>query len=108
MANYRNAHRSSGQALGLIIVAVTLLMALTFGLVALSARQAQRGRAQIAADAAALAGALGGYAEAQRAAELNGGHIRSFTVNDRGAIHAVTVTVEIDDQLATATASDEP
>ena len=108
MMKCQNRQRSSGQAVGLLIVAVTLVMAVAFGLVALSVRQSHRARAQTAADAAALAGALGGYAEAQRAAELNGGHILRFTVSNRGDIHSVSVTVEVGDQLAVAAASDEP
>lgn len=108
MVKSQNRKSNSGQAVGLLIIALTLVMAVAFGLVALSARQLHRARAQTAADAAALAGALGGYAEAQRAAELNGGRLRRFIVSDRGAVHAVSVTVEVADQLAVAAASDEP
>jgi hypothetical protein len=63
-----------------------------------------RGRAQIAADAAALAATTGGRPAAANLASGNGALLVSYLeVNG-----AVTVVVEIDGQLATARATDGP
>ena len=104
------AVRERGQAIGLLIVVVTLIMATAAGVARLSIDIAQRSRAQNAADAAALAGATGGYADAVRAAQNNGGHLVAFA---RGAVSGadtltLTVTVQFGSQSAVARVSDAP
>jgi hypothetical protein len=61
-------------------------------------------QAQAAADAAALAGVTGGRPAAERLAAANDGVLVSWSRDGR----AVTVTVAVDDQRATARATDEP
>jgi Flp pilus assembly protein TadG len=102
------AVRERGQAIGLLVIAVTLIMATVAGIARLSIGMAQRSRAQNAADAAALAGAVGGYAEAFRAAEHNGSHLVSYTRVGQAGADTFTVTVQSGDQSASARVSNQP
>ena len=61
-------------------------------------------RARTAADAGALAGVVGGRAEAARLVAANGGELVSWAQHGR----AVTVAVRVGDAVATARATDEP
>jgi hypothetical protein len=81
-------------------VAVASMTALIPHLVAIGDRQ----RAQNAADAAALAGVVGGRDASVRLAASNGGVVVAWYRS--GA--EVTVTVRVDDQIAEARATNAP
>jgi hypothetical protein len=100
--------RDDGQAMGLLIIAVCLVMTMAVGLASLSVGLVQRSRAQTAADAAAIAGALGGVGQATRAAARNGATVAAFTLVTDGDANTATVTVELGGKRATARASDTP
>ena len=108
MGRERGCNHDTGQAMGLVIVSVTLIMGMSFGLARIAVGVAQQSSAQNAADAAALAGAVGGVPEAKRVAERNGGHLVAFERLDTGGADTVIVTVECGGQSATARASDAP
>ena len=102
----RRRTSNGGQAAMLVIVTVVLIMALAWGAVSLAVRAAHRGRAQTAADAAAIAGVRGGSAEAARAATVNGAALIDFS--SVGDPITVRVTVSVGGDTATATASNAP
>ncbi len=93
----------AGQAgIFLLLVAVALTAAVLVGLVGLGASGVDRTRAQTAADAAALASVGSGRAAAVSLAAEHGAVVVSWR---RGPGHReVTVTVRIDDVVATARA----
>jgi hypothetical protein len=93
-----------GQAV-VLLLAVVVLSALSLVAVGMfSERVIARGRAQTAADAAALAGTRGGVAAAVRLAAGNGARLVSFS----HAADVVTVTAEVGGERATARATDGP
>lgn len=111
----RRAVSDGGQAAMLVMAAVVLSVTLAFGVGALSLRAVSWSRAQSAADAAALAGARGGFTEAARAATLNGATLLEFSGRDPAGAHppggnwvTITVTVAIGGDTATARASNMP
>ena len=85
--------RDSGQALGLVLIAVGMVAVIAVALSHLGARLVERSRAQNAADAAALAGVDGGPAAAAAMAARNGGALVSFV--ERAVPDGSTVTVEV-------------
>ncbi len=98
--------RSDDHGSAVLMVTVAVVMA---GLVAVATAElgvamVQRQRAQIAADAAALAGLEGGRTGADRLARANGGQLAEFDRDD----WTVTVTVRLGDATARASASDGP
>ncbi len=100
--------RDHGQAIGLMLVATCLVVALCFGVATVSVGVVQQNRAQNAADAAALAGSVGGVSQATSAAERNGGRLTHFVLTGSAGEQTVTATVEIAGHSATARASDAP
>jgi hypothetical protein len=96
--------KDRGQAVVLLLAVVVLaaLSAVAVGL--FGQRVIDRGRAQTAADAAALAATTGGRLAAQRLAGANGGVLVSY--REDGDV--VVVVVEIGGQRAVARASDGP
>jgi outer membrane lipoprotein SlyB len=86
----------------LVVVVIASLAVIAIGQFA--GRIVERGRAQSAADAAALAGTTGGQPAAVRLAANNGAHLLSY--RQRG--DEVTVVVEVNGQRATARATDGP
>lgn len=97
--------RDRGQAIiTSMLVAAALLTAAVAGTLELGDRLLDRRRAQSAADAAALAGAVEGRSAASRLAAINGAELRGFRVVG----DAVVVTVSVDDAVATARASTAP
>lgn len=86
------------------MVGVALCAAVTVALVPFLLGLVHRQQAQSAADAAALAGVTGGRAASASLAAANDGLLVSWTRDGR----AVTVTVTVGDQRATAKATDEP
>jgi len=98
----------SGQAVMLALLAVSLLVALAFGVARLAVGFAQAGLAQNAADAAALAATTAGAVEAAHVAQLNGARLLSYSRVDNGEASTVTVIVEVAGHRATARATDGP
>jgi hypothetical protein len=97
-----------GQALSLVLIGVALLATIALAVASVGSHLAQRGAAQAAADAAALAGVDGGHAAAATLASRNGAAMVAFSAVADGSGRTVTVTVRVGDERATATASDEP
>jgi hypothetical protein len=96
--------RDTGQAV-VLLLAVVVMAALSVVAVGLFSRRiVDRGRAQTAADAAALAATEGGRAAAQRLAADNGAVLIGYA----GAGEVVTVVVELNGERVTARATDGP
>lgn len=81
-----------GQTVPLVLLLVALAAAAALVVAELGARAVHAADARTAADAAALAGAVGGEPAARAAAEANGGRLLDF--RQRGADALVTVEVE--------------
>ncbi len=89
----------------MLLLAVVVMAALgVVGVGQFSSRIVDRGRAQTAADAAALAASTGGRAAAVRLASANG----AVLVDYDEAADVVTVVVEVDGERAVARATDGP
>jgi hypothetical protein len=93
-----------GQAVVLLLAVVVTAAVAVVGVGHFSTRIVHRGRAQTAADAAALAATIGGRPEAARLAAVNG----AVLVNYSEAGQEVTVVVQVDSERATARATDGP
>ena len=88
-----------------MLLAVVVIAALSLVAVGMFGRRVvDRGRAQTAADAAALAATTGGRVAAERLAGSNGGRLISY--GESGDV--VVVVVDIDGERATARATDGP
>lgn len=87
-----------------VLVGFALTAALAAGMTPVLIDLVDRQRARSAADAAALAGVTGGRAAAHDLAEANGGSLVGWA----GDRHAVTVRVQVGDQVVVARASDAP
>lgn len=89
----------------MLLLAVVVIAALSVVAVGLFGRRIiDRGRAQTAADAAALAATAGGNFAAQRLATANGAVLVAYA--ESGDV--VTVVVEVNGERATARATDGP
>lgn len=94
----------TGQATVLLLALVVLAVVTMVATARFGGRVVTREHAQIAADAAALAGTTGGRAAAERLAAANGGVVVGFSwVGD-----VVQVTVRVNDAVATARATRAP
>jgi predicted MarR family transcription regulator len=93
-----------GQAVALLLAVVALAALSVVAVGMFGQRIVDRGRAQTAADAAALAATDGGRGAAQRLAASNGAVLVSYS--EAGDI--VTVEVELRGERATARATDGP
>lgn len=87
-----------------VFVAVAVVAAATAGVVPVVQTLVERQRAHSAADAAALAGVVGGHAAAVAVAAANGATLVAWSVEG----HRVTVTVRVGEHTVTARATDEP
>ncbi len=87
-----------------VLVVVALCAAIVIALVPFLADLTHRQQAQAAADAAALAGVTGGREASAALAGANGGLLVSWSRDGR----AVTVTVVVAGERATARATDDP
>ncbi len=96
--------KDRGQAVVLLLAVVVMAALAVVGVGRFSERIVDRGRAQTAADAAALAATVGGRSAAVRLATVNGAQLVSFAQVGE----AVTVVVEVDGERATARATDGP
>lgn len=97
--------RDRGQATVLLLACVTVLVVVMVAVAHFGGRVMVRERAQAAADAAALAGVVGGRPAAARLAARNGGNLVSFRSPDS---LTVEVTVRVGDAVATARATRAP
>ena len=93
-----------GQAVVLLLAVVAMAASAVVAVGVFSQRLVERGQAQTAADAAALAAVVGGRPAAVRLADDNGGRLIDF--DQRGAV--VTVVVDVAGEQATARATDGP
>ena len=100
----RSNCRDRGQAVVLLLIVVVMAALAVVGTGRFSVRVIDRGRAQTAADAAALAAVAGGRIAAGRLAVDNGARLVSFAEADG----AITVVVDVGGQRATARATDGP
>lgn len=100
----RKSEECSGQATVLLLAVIALVVVMMVATAHFAGRVVNRGQAQIAADAAALAGTDGGRKAAAQLADANGGVLVSFTVVGE----AVQVVVRVDDAIATARATRAP
>ena len=100
----RKSDECSGQATVLLLAVVAFVAVLMAATAQFAGRVVTREQAQIAADAAALAGTAGGPPAAAELARATGGVLVSFTmVGD-----TVQVVVRVDDASATARATRAP
>jgi hypothetical protein len=93
-----------GQAVVLLLTVVVLAALAVVAVGSFAQRVTARGRAQTAADAAALAATTGGRAAAQRLASANGATLVSLVVTGAD----VTVVVEFGGMRAAAQATNGP
>ena len=94
----------NGQAVTLLLAAVTMAVVAVVGIGALGRHIVDRARAQTAADAAALAATNGGRDAASRFAAANGGVLVGYASDG----DEVVVVVEVDGERATGRATDGP
>jgi hypothetical protein len=87
-----------------VLVGVAITAAVTLALVPVLTNLIDRQHAQSAADAAALAGVIGGRAESASVAAANEATLVAWS----RAGHEVTVTVAVGEQRASARATDAP
>jgi hypothetical protein len=103
-ASTERREHDHGQAV-ILLLAVVVMAALSLVAVGMFGHSiVARGRAQTAADAAALAATVGGRVAAEHLASLNGASLRAFTEADG----AITVVVDVDGISATARATTGP
>lgn len=95
---------AAGQATVLLLAVVALAVVMMVATAQFAGRVVAREQAQIAADAAALAGTVGGEAAAAQLARSNGAELVSFVVIGS----AVQVVVQVEDATATARATRAP
>lgn len=100
--------RESGQALPLLLIAVTLAALTMIGVGKLGSRMIARQRAQAAADATALAGVTHGDAGARQVAASNSATLVSLSIEDTPEGVTCSVVVIVDGVTATARATDKP
>ncbi len=100
----RKSKKCSGQATVLLLAVVALVVVMMAAMAHFAGRVVTHEQAQIAADAAALAGTVGGRPAAAELARANGGVLVSFAFVDE----AVQVVVKVDDATATARATRAP
>ena len=103
----RDQTHDRGQAAIMFVIVVVALAALAMaGLAQLGGTARDRVRAQSAADAAALASLDGGRAVAVRIAAANGATVVWWSAGP--GEFEVTITVQVGEEIARASASNEP
>ena len=96
--------RDRGQAIVLVLAAIVVAVVFAVSIGRFNARLVDSQQAQLAADAAALAGVVGGRAAAERLAIANEGMLTDFVaVGDE-----VVVEVRVGDESARARATRAP
>ncbi|MGZ4671140.1 MAG: pilus assembly protein TadG-related protein [Ilumatobacteraceae bacterium] len=96
--------RDRGQAVVLLLAVVVMAALSVIAIGRFGSRVIDRGRAQTAADAAALAATSGGRPAAERLAGRNGGRLISYEVSG----DSVVVVVDVAGERAVARATDGP
>lgn len=96
--------RDRGQAVVLVLALVAVLVVMLVAVAQFGARLVAREQAQVVADAAALAGVVGGRGEAERMAIANGGVLMTF----QSGGDEVVVGVQVGGETATARATRAP
>ena len=96
--------RDLGQAIVLVLALVVIAVVCAVAMGRFSARLVDQQQAQLAADAAALAGVVGGRAAAERLATANDGVLTNFVVTG----DEVVVEVQVGDESAQARATRAP
>jgi hypothetical protein len=104
----RCCNREEGSVLPLVLVVVVALAVGAVGVARLGQAASSQAQAQLAADAAALAGARIDRGEAVRLAELNGARLTGWSEEFVGGSHRVDVAVVLDDSTASASARWDP
>jgi hypothetical protein len=100
----KSVGKDCGQAVALLLSVIVMAAMSVVAIGNFSGRVVNRGRAQSAADAAALAATIGGMPAAQRLASSNGGRLISYNET----VDAVVVVVDVGGERATARATDGP
>ena len=96
--------RDRGQAIVLLLAFVVVTVVLMIAVGHFSARLVDQQQAQLAADAAALAGVVGGRDAAERLAAANDGVLTDFVVDG----HEVMVEVRVGNEWSQARATRAP
>lgn len=104
MRVHNRVRPDAGQAVPLLLAVVALIAVVMAATAHFGARVVAEEQAQVAADAAALAGLDGGRPAAERLARANGGALVAFAGGDLD----VQVTVRVGDATATARATRAP
>lgn len=101
------AKSDEGHAVAMVVVILTVLAVVTWGLARVGARAANQARARTAADAVALAAASGGVDAGRRLAQANRATVLSIRTLADGGV-AVIVSVNGETAAASATLVDAP
>ncbi len=104
MADVSRRDRDCGQAIVLLLAVVVIAVVCAVAMGHFGARLVDKQQAQLAADAAALAGVIGGRDAAERLAVANNGVLTDFVAS--GA--EVMVAVQVGDESAQARATRAP
>lgn len=96
--------RDRGQAIVLVLAVVVVTVVCALAVARFSTRVVDSQQAQLAADAAALAGVVGGRDAAERLAKSNDGELTSFVITGE----EVLVEVRVGDETAQARATRAP
>ena len=100
----REQRRDCGQAIVLVLAVVVVAVVLAVAIARFSSRLVDNRQAQVAADAAALAGVVGGHDAAEHLAIANDGVLTAFVVVG----DEVFVEVRVGDESASARATRAP
>lgn len=100
-----HADSDRGNAVLTLVMSLAVVSMLLTGLSSLAMRLIQDSRAQIAADAAALAGVIGGESAARRLAAMNGAVLCNFA---REPVVAVRACIGSESAWAYARKEEEP
>jgi hypothetical protein len=101
-------NRDRGQAVVLLLAVVVMAALSVVAVGRFAERIVDRGRAQTAADASALAATRGGRASASRLAAANGARLVGYDEVGDTVTVTVTVIVDVGGEQATARATDGP
>ena len=93
--------RDRGQAIVLVLAVVVVTVVCAVGVGRFSTRLVDSQQAQLAADAAALAGVVGGREDAERLATLNDGVLTVFVITGEEVMVEVRVGAETAQARAT-------
>lgn len=104
MVDVSRRDHDRGQAIVLLLAVIVVAVVCAVAMGHFTARLVDKQQAQLAADAAALAGVVGGREAAERLAVANNGVLTEFVVNGSEVI----VEVQVGDESARARATRAP